>query len=98
MIYLFLAERIKIRHEKCHKLVCNLHNNKKHVVQVRNLKQASNDGLTLKKVHRIIELNQKVWPKSHINLNKELKTEAKNNFEKDYFKTISNSVRNCKKT
>ena len=49
MIYLFLTERIEIRHEKCHKLVCNLHNNKNHVVQARNLKQASNDGLTLKK-------------------------------------------------
>ena len=55
----FLPERMKI--DKCKKLVCNLRNKKKYVVHIRSLKQALNHGLKLKKVHRIIEFNQKAW-------------------------------------
>ena len=44
---------------KCKKLVCNLQNKKKHVVHIKSLKQALNHGLKLKKIHRIIEFNQK---------------------------------------
>ena len=53
----FLAKRMKI--DKCEKLVCNLLNKKKYVVHIKSLKQALNHGLKLKKVHRIIEFNQK---------------------------------------
>ena len=52
----FLPERMKI--DKYKKLVCNLRNKEKYVVHIRSLKQALNHGLTLKKVHRIIEFNQ----------------------------------------
>ena len=53
----FLPKRIKI--DKCKKLVCNLHNKKKYVVHIKSLKQALIHGLKLKRVHRIIEFNQK---------------------------------------
>ena len=53
----FLHERMKI--DKCKKLECNLYNKKKYVVHIRSLKQALNHELILKKVHRIIEFNQK---------------------------------------
>ena len=52
----FLPKRMKIN--KCKKLVCNLRNKKKYVVHIRSLKQALYYGLTLKKVHRIIEFTQ----------------------------------------
>ena len=45
-------ERMKI--DKCKKLVCNLYNKKKYVVYIRSLKKALNNGLILKKVHRVI--------------------------------------------
>ena len=48
--------------------------------------------MKLKKVHRVIELNQEVWLKPYIDTNKELSTNAKNNFEKDFFKLMNNSV------
>ena len=54
---LFLPKRMKI--DKCKKLVCNLLSNKKCVVHINSLKQALNHGLKLKKIHRIIEFNQK---------------------------------------
>ena len=40
----------------------------------------------------MIKFIQKALPKSYIDLNTELIQKAKNNFEKDFFKPINNSV------
>ena len=56
------------------------------------MKQALNHGLKLKKVHRIIEFNQKAWLKQYIDLNTELRKLAKDDFEKDLFKLMNNAV------
>ena len=77
---------------KCRKLVCNLFNKKKCVTHINSLKQALNHGLKLKKIHRVIEFNQKEWLKSYIDMNTELRKLAKNYFEKDLFKLMNNSV------
>ena len=53
----FLPERTKI--EKVEKLVTNLHDKTEYIIHTRNLKQALNHGLILKKVHRVTEVNQK---------------------------------------
>ena len=42
--------------EKVEKLVANLHDKTEYVIHIRNLKQALNQGLVLKKVHRVINL------------------------------------------
>ena len=86
----FLPERIE--KSKCKKLVCNLYDKKKYVVHIKSLKQALNHGLNLKKIHRIIEFNQKAWLKPYINMNTELRKLVRNDFEKDLFKLMNNSV------
>ena len=86
----FFPERMEINRRK--KLVCNLYNKKKYVVQVNSLKQALNHGLKLKKIHRVIEFNQKAWLKPYIEMNTELRKLAKNDFEKDLFKLMNNLV------
>ena len=86
----FLPKRMKI--DKCKKLVCNLLNKKKYVVHIKSLKQALNHGLKLKKVHRTIKFNQKSWLKPYIDMNTELRTLAKDDFEKDLFKLMNNAV------
>ena len=78
--------------DKCKKLVCNLLNKKKYVVHIKSLKQALNHGLKLKKVHRIIELNQKAWLKPYIDTNTELRKVVGNDFEKDFCKLMNNAV------
>ena len=77
----FLPERMKI--EKVEKLVANLHDKTEYVIHIRNLKQALNHGLILKKVHRVIKFNQEGCLKPYIEMNTELRQEAKNDFEKD---------------
>ena len=48
--------------------------------------------LILKKVHRVIQFNQKAWLKPYIDMNTKLRTEAKNDFEKGFFKLMSNAA------
>ena len=48
----FLPETIKI--EKVEKPVANLHDKTEYAIHIRNLKQALNQGLVPKKVHRVI--------------------------------------------
>ena len=86
----FLPERKKIG--KCNKLVCDFHDKKNYVVHIKALKQALNHGLILKQVHRVIQFNQKAWLKPYIDMNTELRKEAKNDFEKDFYKLMNNAV------
>ena len=86
----FSPERIKI--DKCKKLLCNLYHKKDYVLHIRSLKQALNHGPILKKVHRVIQFSQKAWLKPYIDMNTELRKEAKNDFEKDFFKLMNNAV------
>ena len=51
-----------------------------------------NHGLKLKEIHRIIEFNQDAWLKPYIDMNTELREAAKNDFEKDLFKLMNNSI------
>ena len=77
---------------KCKKLVCNLFNKKKYVTHINSLKQKLNHGLKFKKIHGVIEFNQKEWSKPYIDMNTELRKVAKNDFEKDLFRLMNNSV------
>ena len=70
----------------------NLHDKKEYVIHIRNFKQALNHVLVLKKVHGVMKFNQKVWLKPYIDRNTELRKKAKNDFEKDFFKLMNNSV------
>ena len=86
----FLAERMKIGREE--KLVPNLKNKNGYVVHIKALDQALKHGLKLKKVHRVIEFRQSKWMKAYIMLNTRLRKDSNNEFEKDFFKLMNNSV------
>ena len=86
----FLPERNKV--EKVEKLICSIEDKKKYVIHIRALKQALNCGLKLKKVHKIIQFKQKAWLKISVDINTELKKNAENEFEKNFFKLMNNYV------
>ena len=86
----FLPERKTVN--KCEKLICIIEDKEKYVIFARALKQALNNGLILKKVHRVIKFNQRAWLKPYIDMNTKKRMEAKNEFEKNFFKLMINSV------
>ena len=56
------------------------------------MKQAIDHGLVLEKIHRTTEFKQSAWIREYIDYNTRLRTTAKNDFEKDFYKLMNNSV------
>ena len=86
----FLPEKIKIN--KCPKLVCNVTDKENYSIHIAVLKQALNHGLKLIRVHSIISFRQDARLKPYIDLNTELRKNAKNEFEKDFYKIKIKSI------
>ena len=74
------------------KLIPNLRDKKKYVLHYKNLIQCLRLGMKLKRIHRGIKFVESEWMKSYIDMNTKLRTNAKNNFEKDHYKLMNNSV------
>ena len=74
------------------KLIPTLAEKKNYVLHYRNLQLYLSFGLKLKKVHRVLEFNQRPWLGQYINFNTQKRMGAKNAFEKDFFKLMNNSV------
>ena len=77
---------------KVEKLAANLHDKTEYVIHIKNLKQALNHTLVLKKVHRVIKFNHNAWLKPCIDMNIGLRKKIKNDFEKDLFMLMNNVV------
>ena len=87
----FMCERMEINGVE--KLVPNnLRNKKNYVIHIQALNQALQHGLRLDGIHRAIEFDQSPWLKTYIDFNTQLRTAATNDFEKDFFKLMNNSV------
>ena len=55
--------------EKVKRFVANLLDETEYTMHIENSKQALNNGLVLKKVHRVIKFNQNAWLKPFIDMN-----------------------------
>ena len=86
----FMCERMEINGVE--KLVPNLRDKKNYIIHIQALNQALQHGLRLDRIHRPIEFDQSPWLKIYIDFNTQLRTAASNDFEKDFFKLMNNSV------
>lgn len=90
--YPLAPENITPPGSKVKKLIPNLDNKTKYVVHYETLKLYESLGLVITKIHRGIRFNERAWLKEYIDLNTNLRTLAENEFEKDFFKLMNNSV------
>ena len=88
--YPLAPEHLEINGGK--KLIPNLYNKKNYIIHHETLKLYLSLGMKLTKIHIGIKFKESAWLKVYIDLNTKLRSRAKNDFEKDFFKLMNNSV------
>ena len=87
-----IADKYEIKVGDVKKLIPNLGSKTNYVVHYRNLQLYLSLGMKLTKIHRVLEFKQSDWMKKYIDFNTEKRMNAANDFEKDFFKLMINSV------
>ena len=90
--YPLACERHQPKGDNCSKLCGTFYDKNDYIVHIKNLQLYLKLGLKLKKINRAVRFTQSAWLKQWIDLNTNFRKVAKNEFEKDYFKLMNNSV------
>ena len=87
-----IADKYEIKVGDVKKLIPNLGNKTNYVVHYRNLQLYLSLGMKLNKIHRVLKSRQSDWMKKYIDFSTEKRMNSDNDFEKDFFKLMINSV------
>ena len=64
--------------------MANFYVKSEYIIHIKNLKDALNQGLVLKKYHKMPKFNQNSQPKLFIDMNTDLRKKREKYFEKDF--------------
>ena len=87
-----LIKELDLKIPNSKKLLLTLEDKKDYVVHYENLKFYLMQGMKLKRVKRALEFEQECWMEPYIRMNTEFRKQAKNDFEKNFYKLMNNSV------
>ena len=87
-----ITDKYDIKVGDVKKLIPNLRSKTKYVLHYRNLHLYLSLGMKLTKIHIALQFKQSDWMKKYIDFNTEKRKNATNDFEKDFFKLMINSV------
>ena len=87
-----IADKYGIKAGDVKKLILSLGNKTKYVLHYRNLQLYLSLEMKLTKIHRVLRFKQSDWMKKYIDFNTKKRKNAANDFEKDLFKLMINSV------
>ena len=87
-----IADKYDIKAGDVKKLIPNLGNKTKYLVHYKNLQLYLLLGIKLTKIHRVLKFKQSDWIKNYIDFNTKKRMGVTNDFEKDFFKLMINSV------
>ena len=80
------------KHVECKKLIPNLNDKSKYVLHYRNLQLYISLGMKIIKIHRVASFTQSLWMKPYVDFNTEKRQQARNEFEKNFFKMMVNAI------
>ena len=87
-----IADNYEIKVGDVKQLIPQLCNKTNYVIHYWNLQLYLSLGMKLTKIHRVLKFIQSDWMKKDINFNTEKRMNVANDFVKDFFKLIINSV------
>ena len=85
------AKSFNIRPSAAEKLVETLFDKRLYVCHFRNLQFYHQQGLKVDKLHRVLQFKQSNWLGTYINKNTVMRKQATNEFEKNFYKLVSNA-------
>ena len=89
----YLNNKLNIKYtEKDKKLILDLLHKKNYKIYYKNLMYYMKLGVKITKIHKILTFDEKPFLKDYIDLNTNLRKQAKNDLEKDLFKLMNNAI------